>query len=106
MKHSYIIAVCGQTVGARNGQSVQQQGYGRDDQGCGFDFRQGKRFSPHSVQTGSGAHPASHALSTGDWFPWVKQQRLEAGNTFHSSVWVKNGGAILHSPIVPSWHKA
>jgi hypothetical protein len=51
----------------------------------------------HSVQTGSGAHPASYLMGTGDSFPEVKQLGREA----HSpplSADVKSGGAI---PLLP-----
>jgi hypothetical protein len=42
-------------------------GYGPDDRGCISDRGNDGIFSlPHHVQTGSGAHPASYPMGTGD----------------------------------------
>jgi hypothetical protein len=39
----------------------------------GFDSRQGQDISLlYSVQTGSGAHPASYTMDTGGFFHWGK----------------------------------
>jgi hypothetical protein len=55
-------------------QSVQRLGYGLNDQGSRVRFQAGAgNFSLHyRVQNGSGAHPASYALSTGVSFPGGK----------------------------------
>jgi hypothetical protein len=37
-----------------------------------FEARWGQEFSLHVVQTGSGAHPASYPVRTGDSFPGGK----------------------------------
>jgi hypothetical protein len=49
-------------------------GYGLDDRMIGFQFAAGAgNFSlRRHVQTGSGAHPASYPMSTGDSFPGGK----------------------------------
>jgi hypothetical protein len=39
-------------------QSVKRVGYGLDDQGIGFRFQLELEILLHSIQTGSGAHPA------------------------------------------------
>jgi hypothetical protein len=75
----------------------------------GVQFPAGRRdFSLlHSVQTGSGAHPASYpldvprALSSGVKRPVRKGDRLPP-----SSAHVKNGGAIPPLPHTFSWRGA
>jgi hypothetical protein len=49
----------------------------------------------HSVQTGSGTHPASYLMGAG-----ATRQEREADNSPHSSSEVKNGGAIPPIPHV------
>jgi hypothetical protein len=75
----------------------------------GFDIQQGQDFSPlHSIQTNSGAHPASCSIGTGGISPGVKQLGHEADYSPPSSAEVKNGGAIppfpicLHGIVLPS----
>jgi hypothetical protein len=54
-----------------------------------------------SVQTGSGAHPASCPMGTGGDFPEVKRQQRESDHSPPSSAEVKKGRAIpphLHIP--------
>jgi hypothetical protein len=34
-----------------------------------FESREGQEFSLHVVQTGSGVHPTSYPMGTGDSFP-------------------------------------
>jgi hypothetical protein len=52
-----------------------------------FDPRKGQEICLYSVQTGSGAHPAS--------YPWgVKRPGRDADHSPPSSAEVKNGGAI------------
>jgi hypothetical protein len=65
-------------------QSVYRLGYELDDRGIGFHFRQGEEiyYLIHSVQTGSGTHPASFqqvstVLSSGIK-QWVRGQKPEA----------------------------
>jgi hypothetical protein len=53
----------------------------------------------HSLQTGSGAHPASYPLDTGGSFPGgVERQGREADHSPTSSTEVKNNGAISSLP--------
>jgi hypothetical protein len=53
--------------------------------------RQGKDFSLlHSVQPGSGAHPASYPMGTGGSFSWVKRSDREADRSPPSSAEVVN----------------
>jgi hypothetical protein len=70
----------------------------------GFDTPAGTRnfFLLHSAQTISGAHPAFYILV--EWAPGalstgVKLPGCEADNSTPSNAEIKNGGAILHSPI-------
>jgi hypothetical protein len=68
----------------------------------GFDSQKRQVFSLlHSVQTGSGAHPASYPMCTG-----VKRLGREADHLNPSSAEVKNGGAIPPFPHMSSWHSA
>jgi hypothetical protein len=61
----------------------------------------------HSVQTGSGAHPASSPTCTGSPFPWgVKQQGRETDHSPPSSAEVKNCGATPPLLHMFSWHSA
>jgi hypothetical protein len=66
-----------------------------------FRFLAGARlYLLHSIQTGSGAHPASYPMGTGgDFLGGVKAVRVfETEHSPPSSVEVKNGGAI---PLLP-----
>jgi hypothetical protein len=54
----------------------------------------------HSVQTGSGVHPASYPNGTVGFSPGVKRQGREADHSPPSSAEVKNGGAIPPLPYV------
>jgi hypothetical protein len=60
----------------------------------------GKRSLLQSIKTGSGTHPASHQMGTGGSFHGGKVAGRESDHTTPSSVDVKNGGAMLHSPYV------
>jgi hypothetical protein len=57
-------------------------------------------FLLHSVQTASGAHPASYPVDTGGGalFPELKWQERKTGPPFN--VEVNNGGAITPLPHV------
>jgi hypothetical protein len=67
---------------------------------AGFQFPAKARFSfPHSVQTGSGGHPASYSMGTGAISQGLKRQRLEIVHSPPSSAKVKNSGAIPSLPI-------
>jgi hypothetical protein len=55
----------------------------------------------HSVQTGSGAHPASYIMGTGGYFP-VKLPWREADHSPRSNAEVNNGGAIPPLPHISS----
>jgi hypothetical protein len=62
-----------------------------------------KIFLYSSVQTGSGAQPASYPMGNGDSFPGVKEPEREADHSSPSSAEVKNGGAILPLQHTSSW---
>jgi hypothetical protein len=61
----------------------------------------------HSVQAGSGAHPASFPMGTGGGAgvlsPLVKRPEREAGHSFLCSAEVKNSGAIPPLQRMSSW---
>jgi hypothetical protein len=61
-----------------------------------FDSRQGQDSRLlHSIQTGSGTHPAPYAVcSEGAVSPGVKRQRREADHLPLSSAEVRNSGAV------------
>jgi hypothetical protein len=66
----------------------------------------GKYFSLlHSVQTGSGAHPASYPMGSGALSVGVKLPGSEADHSSPSAE-VKNGGAIPPLPHASSWNGA
>jgi hypothetical protein len=67
-------------------------------EGPGLNFR--------SVQTGSGAHPASYPMGTGALSPAVKRPGGEVGHSPPSSAKVKNGGALPPLPNTSSWRGA
>jgi hypothetical protein len=51
-------------------------------EGSENESRWGQEFSfLHSVQTGSGAHPTSHPINTGNLSPGVKRPRHEADHS-------------------------
>jgi hypothetical protein len=61
----------------------------------------------HSVQTGSGAHPASIQWVPGALYPGAKRPgREETDYSPSSSAEVKNGGAIPPLPNTTSWRGA
>jgi hypothetical protein len=51
------------------------------------------------VKTGSETHPTSHSVSTGEFFPWIKQQGREADNSLSSSQEAKNCETVPPFPI-------
>jgi hypothetical protein len=55
----------------------------------------------HSIQTGSGAHPASYQISTGGSFLGVKRQGREADHSPQFTAEFKSGGAIPH--VLMAW---
>jgi hypothetical protein len=57
----------------------------------------------HSIQTGSGAHPASYPMGTGGFFPGLKQPGCEYHHAPPCSADVMNGGAIPPLPHISSW---
>jgi hypothetical protein len=66
-----------------------------------------KNFSLlHSVQTCSGAHPASYPMGTGALSPGVKGPGREAGHSPPSSAKAKSSGAIPPLPNRSSWRGA
>jgi hypothetical protein len=67
-------------------------------------FPAGAKYFPvlHSVQTDSGAHPASHPMGLETLSPGVKRSSLEADCSPQSSSEVKNNGAILPLPDTSS----
>jgi hypothetical protein len=57
----------------------------------------------HSIQTGSGDHPAPYPISTGAPFLELKWPGHEADHLRPSSAEVKNVGTILPPPPMSSW---
>jgi hypothetical protein len=94
--------------GAGIAQSLSRLGYGLGGRGVGVRFpAEARDFCLlHNVQTGSGAHPASYAMDTGDSFLGGKSERREADLKHLYSAEVKNGGAIPSLPHTSSWRGA
>jgi hypothetical protein len=64
-----------------------------------FESRYGQEFPLlHVVQTGSGAHPASYPMETGDSFPGVKWPGREAHNSSPTSAEVKKTWIYTSTP--------
>jgi hypothetical protein len=63
-----------------------------------FDSRQGQKTFLCSVQTGSGAHPASCPVGTGGSFPLDKRPGREVDHSPPSSVDVKNPRSYTSTP--------
>jgi hypothetical protein len=59
-------------------------------------------FSPHLVQTGSGAHPVSYPVGTGGSFPGGKAA-VTWSLPLPSNAEVKTGGGIPPFPDTSSW---
>jgi hypothetical protein len=59
-----------------------------------------------SVQTSSGAHPASYPVSTGALSPGVWRLGCEADHSHSSSADVKNVGVMPPLPHMFSWYNA
>jgi hypothetical protein len=57
----------------------------------------------HSIQTDSGAHPASYQWVSGALSPAIMRPGCEADHSPRSSAEVKNGGAIPPLPHACSW---
>jgi hypothetical protein len=59
----------------------------------------------HRVQTGSGAHPASHTEGTGGSFSgWIKRPGRESDHSFPFSAEVKNACSYAFPPQeMSSW---
>jgi hypothetical protein len=60
----------------------------------------------HSMQTGSGVHPASYPVGTEGSFPGVMRPGREAHHSLPSNAEFKNGGAIPQLPHASSWRGA
>jgi hypothetical protein len=77
-------------------------GYGLDEQGGReFESRSGKRFSLlYIVQTGSGVHPTSYKMGTGDFFPGVKRQGREVDHSALTSTEVKKMWIYTSTPPI------
>jgi hypothetical protein len=74
-------------------------GYGLDDRGVGVLVPIGQQFSLlHVVQTGSGAHPASYPMGTGNSSPGVKRPGREADHSPPNSAEVKKMGIYTSTP--------
>jgi hypothetical protein len=101
------LTVCGFYLPLINGveiaQSVQRQATGWTAR-VRFPAMQDSSLL-HSVQTGSGTHPASYPLGTGALSSEVKRPGREADHSSPSNPEVKNGGAIppLPPPQMSSW---
>jgi hypothetical protein len=77
-------------------------GYGLDDRGVGVRVPVGLRiFTHHVVQTGSGVHPTSYPMGTGDSFPGVKRPGREADHT-PTSAEVKKTWVYTSTPLYAS----
>jgi hypothetical protein len=74
-------------------------GYGLDDQGVGVRVPTGTRISLlHVVQTGSGVHPTSYPMGTGNPFPGVKRPGREADYSPPASSEVKKMWIYTSTP--------
>jgi hypothetical protein len=72
-----------------------------DFQRLGFDSWHGQDFPLlQSVQTSSGAHPASYPMGNEGFFQGVKRQEHKADHSTPSSAEVKKGGAIAPLPYM------
>jgi hypothetical protein len=60
----------------------------------------------HSVQTESGAHPASYSMGTWGNFLGMKRLGLEADHSLPFNAEVKNGGAIPPLSHMSLWNSA
>jgi hypothetical protein len=60
----------------------------------------------YSVQTGSGAHPATYQMGTGCFSAGIKRSGREAHHLHPSSAEVKNDRAITPLPHTDSWPSA
>jgi hypothetical protein len=60
---------------------------------------------PHRVQTGSGAHPASHPMGSGALSLWIKWPGSEADHSTPSNAEVKNAWSYASTPP-SSWRGA
>jgi hypothetical protein len=72
--------------------------------GAQFPARERDYSLLHSVQTGSGVHPASYPMDTGALYPGVKPPVHEADHSLPFVAEVENGGAIPPLPHTSSWH--
>jgi hypothetical protein len=63
-------------------------------------------FLLHSLQTGSGAHPVSFQIGTGDLSPMVNRPGREADHSPPSSAETQINGAISPLPRMSSWRSA
>jgi hypothetical protein len=77
-------------------------GYGLDDRGSRVRFPAGAgNFSlHHSVQNGSGAHPASYPMGTSALSLGVKRAGREADHSPPSSAEVKNAWSYTSTPPI------
>jgi hypothetical protein len=75
---------------------------------AGVRFLAGARYFSllHSVQTGSGAHPASYPIGSRGALPGAKRPGREADHSSPTSAEVKDGGAIPPVPYISSWRGA
>jgi hypothetical protein len=109
LKHATLPEKCFSYLTYRQGKSRYSSvtlvtGYGMDGRGIGVKSPAGAReFSLlHSVQTGSGAHPASYPNGTWGSIPGVKRKGYEADHSPPPSAEVKNGEDIPPLPHTPS----
>jgi hypothetical protein len=71
--------------------------------GVRFPVRARDFYLLYSVQTGSGAHPASYPMGTGVQSPGVKLPGSEADHSTPSSAEVKNSGFMPALSHTSSW---
>jgi hypothetical protein len=74
--------------------------YGLDDRGVGVRVPVGSKiFSSQRRQTGSGAHPASYKIGTGDLSSAVKRPGREVDNSPPTSADVKKMWIYTSTPL-------
>jgi hypothetical protein len=79
--------------------SIHSLGYGMNDRRFESRQRLGIFFLPHSVQSGSGVHPASYPMGTRDSFPGVNRTGCEPYHSPTSSAKIKNAWSYTSIPL-------
>jgi hypothetical protein len=75
----YLILFLGiNYIGSRDSAVGNATSYELDDRVVGVRVPMSQFSFFHDIQTGSGAHPVSYLMSTGNFFPGVKRPGYEA----------------------------